>query len=391
MNRMLVSISLAILGFSLPVLALPPDQVYRIASPSITMVLATDGKTAVQGSGVVVGREKVATNCHVVLDRKNTPTKQIVVKHKDQSFASTVIQDDLQYDTCLLAVPGLSAVPTTIANRSTLRVGQRVYAIGAPSGLDLTLTEGLVSSLRLVDRTPIIQTSAAISPGSSGGGLFNEEGELVGITTFGVGNGTGLNFAYMAGRILALVALAKSLGDEFTDTTTLASSVKALQKVKDMPEPLFPSPQESVAWLTEMSVRLAARSSIADRDARLEFLKVAYYEAKRAGLDPQLLLALIDVVSKFEKHAVTDGTKKGYMRVSQKWVALIGKSGHDLFLLRTNLRYGCTVLRHYLEIEDGDLYRALGRYNGTVGKPGFPNAVRKAWEAHWSWKYEAQD
>ncbi len=158
-----------------------------------------------------------------------------------------------------------------------------------------------------------------------------------------------------------------------------------------MPEPLFPSPQESVAWLTEMSVRLAARSSIADRDARLEFLKVAYYEAKRAGLDPQLLLALIDVVSKFEKHAVTDDTKKGYMRVSQKWVALIGTSGHDLFLLRTNLRYGCTVLRHYLEIEDGDLYRALGRYNGTVGKPGFPNAVRKAWEAHWSWKYEAQD
>lgn len=149
------------------------------------------------------------------------------------------------------------------------------------------------------------------------------------------------------------------------------------------PDPQFPSIQEKVDWLTEMSRRLAPR--MPDRDARLDFLKTVYYEAKRAGLDPQLVLGLIQVESGFRKYAVSSAGARGYMQVMPFWIKLIGAGDNNLFHLRTNLRYGCTILRHYLDIENGDLYRALGRYNGSLGKPEYPNLVRGAWERHWSW------
>jgi len=105
--------------------------------------------------------------------------------------------------------------------------------------------------------------------------------------------------------------------------------------------------------------------------------------AKRAGLDPQLVLGLIQVESNFRKHAVSYAGARGYMQVMPFWVKLIGAKDHNLFHIRTNLRYGCTILRHYLDMEKGDLYRALGRYNGSRGRPEYPNLVfgaRKAWQ-----------
>ncbi len=149
------------------------------------------------------------------------------------------------------------------------------------------------------------------------------------------------------------------------------------------PEPTFPSMEEKVNWLTEMSRRLSKR--IPDREARIDFLKTAYYEAKRAGLDPQLVLGLIQVESGFKKYAVSGAGARGYMQVMPFWAKLIGQKNHNLFHMRTNLRYGCTILRHYLDIEKGDLYRALGRYNGSLGRPEYPNLVRGAWEKHWAW------
>jgi len=149
------------------------------------------------------------------------------------------------------------------------------------------------------------------------------------------------------------------------------------------PEPQFPSIQEKVNWLTEMSSRLTRR--MPDREARLDLLKTVYYEAKRAGLDPQMVLGLIQVESGFRKYAVSSAGARGYMQVMPFWIKEIGSKGDNLFAMRTNLRYGCTILRHYLDIEKGDLYRALVRYNGSMGKPEYPRRVQGAWENQWGW------
>ena len=168
----------------------------------------------------------------------------------------------------------------------------------------------------------------------------------------------------------------------------LAASVQAALHAavadRASPEPKFQNIQEKIAWLTEMSHRLEKR--IPDRQGRLEFLKTVYYEAQRAGLEPQLVLGLIQVESGFHKYAVSSSGARGYMQVMPFWVKLIGNGENNLFHLRTNLRYGCTILRHYLDIENGDLFRALGRYNGSLGQPEYPNMVRGAWEKQWNWE-----
>lgn len=167
----------------------------------------------------------------------------------------------------------------------------------------------------------------------------------------------------------------------------LAASVRAAlhAAVSDRaaPEPHFDSIEEKIEWLAEMSHRLDRR--MPDSEGRHEFLKAARYEAQRAGLDPQLVLGLIQVESGFRKHAVSSAGARGYMQVMPFWVGLIGDPDQNLFHLRTNLRFGCTILRHYLDIEKGDLFRALGRYNGSLGRPEYPNMVRAAWEKQWSW------
>jgi soluble lytic murein transglycosylase-like protein len=168
----------------------------------------------------------------------------------------------------------------------------------------------------------------------------------------------------------------------------LAASVQASLHAaiadRASPEPHFSSIEDKVNWMTEMSGRLTRR--IPDRDARLDFLKTVHYEAKRAGLDPQMVLALIQVESGFKKYSVSSAGARGYMQVMPFWVRLIGSKDQNLFHMRVNLRFGCTILRHYHDIENGDLYRALGRYNGSLGKPEYPNMVRGAWEKRWAWR-----
>ena len=143
----------------------------------------------------------------------------------------------------------------------------------------------------------------------------------------------------------------------------------------------FDDEQEARAWLAAMSPRLTKK--IPDRVAREEFLLTVHYEAKRAGLDPQLVLGLIQVESAFRKYAVSSAGARGYMQVMPFWAKLIGTAEHNLFHLRTNLRYGCVILRHYLDIENGNLFRALGRYNGSLGKADYPDTVLRAWHGHW--------
>lgn len=189
----------------------------------------------------------------------------------------------------------------------------------------------------------------------------------------------------IAGLILFGWVLAAHAGAQKYEP--LAASVQAAlhEAVSDRaaPEPEFPSLEEKINWLTEMSRRLEKR--MPDREGRLEFLKTVYYEAKRAGLDPQMVLGLIQVESGFKKYALSPVGARGYMQVMPFWVKLIGQKENNLFHLRVNLRYGCTILRHYIDIEKGDLYRALGRYNGSLGQAEYPNMVRAAWERQWSW------
>jgi soluble lytic murein transglycosylase-like protein len=135
------------------------------------------------------------------------------------------------------------------------------------------------------------------------------------------------------------------------------------------------------AWMAEMSNRLARR--FPDREARLEFLQTLYYEATRAGLDPELMLGLIQVESGFKKYAVSPVGARGYTQVMPFWLKVIGTPEHNLFHLRTNLRYGALILRHYIDMEKGDLYRALGRYNGSLGRAEYPTLVVNAWQKNW--------
>jgi soluble lytic murein transglycosylase-like protein len=167
----------------------------------------------------------------------------------------------------------------------------------------------------------------------------------------------------------------------------LSHSVKALMQksISDLgaPKLMFASDIEGQTWLATMSERLKKR--LPNKAYREEFLRSVHYEATRAGLDPQMVLGLIQVESGFKKYAVSSVGARGYMQVMPFWVKSIGTPDQNLFHLKLNLRYGCTILRHYIDIERGDLYRALGRYNGSLGKPQYPNLVLGAWRKHWNY------
>ncbi|MEQ1488036.1 MAG: lytic transglycosylase domain-containing protein [Methylotenera sp.] len=167
----------------------------------------------------------------------------------------------------------------------------------------------------------------------------------------------------------------------------LSNSVKAMMQrsISDQAAPrlMFATPEEGEAWLAEMSQRLQKR--IPDTTYREDVLRTVHYEATRAGLDPQMVLGLIQVESGFKKYAVSSVGARGFMQIMPFWARSIGAADHNLFLLRTNLRYGCTILRHYVDIERGDLYRALGRYNGSLGRPQYPNLILGAWRKHWNY------
>lgn len=187
----------------------------------------------------------------------------------------------------------------------------------------------------------------------------------------------------LCGVALLLTPLAGHGGRQQYEPLSASVQASLSRAIADQAVPFlaFDDEHEARAWLAAMSSRLAKR--IPDRVAREELLVTVHYEAKRAGLDPQLVLGLIQVESAFRKYAVSSVGARGYMQVMPFWARLIGTTDHNLFHLRTNLRYGCTILRHYLDIENGNLFRALGRYNGSLGKAEYPNMVLRAWEGTW--------
>ena len=169
----------------------------------------------------------------------------------------------------------------------------------------------------------------------------------------------------------------------------LADSVRSVLSAaianRAPPKPIFNTIEERLAhlrWLGAMSERLKKRT--AEHVTRVEFLETLWYESTRAGLEPSLMLGLVQVESGFRKYAVSIAGARGFTQVMPFWARLIGDGDSGrLFHTQTNLRFGCVILRHYLNLERGDLFLALGRYNGSRGRPEYPNAVfgaRRAWE-----------
>lgn len=163
------------------------------------------------------------------------------------------------------------------------------------------------------------------------------------------------------------------------------SALRSAVTNKAPPIPEFRNTEARLAylrWLGHASERLKRQKP--DWNVRQEFLQTIWYESQRAGLDPALVLGLVQVESNFRKFAVSSAGARGYMQVMPFWTRVLGDGdAGKLFYLQTNLRFGCVILRHYLDRENGDLYLALGRYNGSRGRAPYPNAVlgaKKKWE-----------
>jgi len=191
--------------------------------------------------------------------------------------------------------------------------------------------------------------------------------------------------AAAAAALAACVALAPGFARAGAQVEEqLAPSVVAglARAIADNPAPADYANNPRVRpWIMEMSRRLAAK--LDDPRAREDFVATVHYEATRAGLDPQLVLGVIHYESNFRKYAISTADARGYMQVMPFWKRLIGSPDHNLFNLRTNLRYGCVILRHYLDVEGGDLFRALGRYNGSLGRPEYPTGVIGTMTRNW--------
>jgi serine protease Do len=227
--------------------ALQPSEVYALVSPSVWRVQTydVDGVPLGMGSAVVIAPDTLATNCHVL-----AKAKRVAVRRDKISIDAKLEQWDPQRDVCQIKAPNLGAPAVTLGEVAQLRVGQPVYAIGNPRGLDLTMSSGLLSSIRRNDKDQVIllQTSAAISGGSSGGGLFDENGVLIGLTTIGSVSGElqNLNFAVPAdwirelpqrhARLTAKPAPATAASPP-PDTPRAASAVACIGAAKTPPPP----------------------------------------------------------------------------------------------------------------------------------------------------------
>jgi soluble lytic murein transglycosylase-like protein len=192
--------------------------------------------------------------------------------------------------------------------------------------------------------------------------------------------------------VLISLALAAALpaiaGAQKEEALSAAVATTMQRSINDSLSPrlVFSNPAEGPAWMDEMSRRLTKK--VPDAYMREKLLTAIQYESVRAGLDPQLVLGLVEVESGFRNYAISSAGARGLMQVMPFWPRQIGTDTHNLLDMYTNLRYGCTILRHYIDIEQGDLFRALGRYNGSLGQSDYPNAVLAAWKVHWDWHPE---
>lgn len=207
---------------------LSPTSLHRLLSPSVVVITvpSDEGGTDAFGSGVVVSPSLVASNCHVL---ESGETDRIIISYRDADFEGELVHKEQHRDLCLVHVPGLPAPAVQLGSSDMVEVGSRVFTIGAPGGFALTLSDGLVSGIRMVGSGKLIQTTAPIFPGSSGGGLFNEFGRLVGITTLRVRGEQGLNFAIPAEWIEELLTQWHRVGPEHLNYEEASSDALAAE------------------------------------------------------------------------------------------------------------------------------------------------------------------
>lgn len=193
----------------------------------------------------------------------------------------------------------------------------------------------------------------------------------------------------LAGVVLALAGVASPVHanqqyEPMADHVRLA--LRTALSAPAAPRPIFDSVGHRIDWMAEMSRRLARR--VPDFSERTELIKIIRYEAQRVGIDPQIIFALIEVESNFRADAVSHAGAIGLMQVMPFWTDVLSRgSSQELFEPRVNIRYGCLILRHYLDIEKGNLDRALGRYNGSLGKMTYPNLVYDRLDRNWGYSY----
>jgi tetratricopeptide (TPR) repeat protein len=238
-----------------PADAKTPQEIFVAVSPSIVVVEVSDaaGKLEATGSGVVIAKGEIVTNCHVAEEGKT-----LQIELGDVRYPATIHYADRDRDLCQLSVPKLSAPPAILGDVKSLSPGARVVAIGAPEGLELSISEGLISALRdYGDGSKIIQTTAPISPGSSGGGLFDETGRLIGFTTFFFKEGQNLNFALPVNWIAALPGQAVPPAKGKRATVDWLALTLAFEQKKDWTALLAhgyrwtqTEPKNAIAWFS---------------------------------------------------------------------------------------------------------------------------------------------
>ncbi|MGD8594801.1 MAG: lytic transglycosylase domain-containing protein [Gammaproteobacteria bacterium] len=176
--------------------------------------------------------------------------------------------------------------------------------------------------------------------------------------------------------LFSLLQGSTAVASQRIDTELREALIKAISQADS-----FSDRFEAEVWLMDMSGRLERR--VEDEEERLELLKTVHYEAKRADLPPEMVLAVIQTESNFNRWAISVAGAQGLMQIMPFWLKEIGREGDSLFSVQTNLRFGCTILRHYLDKENGDWTKALARYNGSYGRAKYPRKVfanlRKNW------------
>ena len=244
--------ALTALPVSAVVQAKSPTELFESVSSSIVVVHGMDnqGKPQSLGSGVVLSKDEIVTNCHVI-----EKSATLSIEHRGREYPATLKHSDYDRDVCSLTVTGFDAPVAVLGSTQPLKVGQKVFAIGAPQGLELTLSEGIISSLREVTGGRYLQISAPISPGSSGGGLFDEDGRLIGLPTFYLGGGQQLNFAVPVEWIKALPQRSTKMAPTAQPAIWWLNKAAELEGKKDWPGLLEHAQawtraqsQDSMAW-----------------------------------------------------------------------------------------------------------------------------------------------
>ncbi len=368
------------------VYALTPSEVYKNVSESIVLVKASRNKTIAIGSGVVIKNDQVVTNCHVIRKSDN-----VFIKGKDKWLNAQVIKGDKSIDLCVLSVPKLNGEPVVISKKN-LEIGEQVFAIGNPEGLEKTLSEGLVSSFRkFAKNVNAIQITAPITFGSSGGGLFDAMGHLVGITTMGLPNGN-LNFA-MPIAYLDILPIVNSGNITNKKDTEILDGIKIpislAVRLHDIGKSSqinikFQNSNEKIEYdiFFRKSEKLIKNHNPSPSD--MEWLiNAVWYESHRAGIEPSLTMGLIDELSQFNQFQASNKGRRGLLAVPVDIFEFLELDSDPVILFdaRVNLRAGLTIVRYLVDKNNGDIYEALSIYGSKISK-NFPDKVRNKWKLY---------